>query len=61
MITERGKIMVDERTNNIIVKDASNSLKTIESTIDKFDIPITQVLIEARIVIAKNQKVKNWD
>lgn len=56
MITERGKIMVDERTNNLIVKDTNNSLKTIESTIEKLDIPITQVLIEARIVIAKKSK-----
>jgi type IV pilus assembly protein PilQ len=56
LITERGKIIVDERTNNVIVKDIAPSLRIIEETIAKLDIPIRQVLIEARIVIARKSK-----
>jgi type IV pilus assembly protein PilQ len=55
LITERGKIIIDSRTNNLIVKDIESNLLTIESTISKLDIPIRQVLIEARIVIARKQ------
>lgn len=58
LVTTRGKIMVDTRTNKIIVKDTVTSLTNIENTINKLDIPITQVLIEARIVIAKQSASK---
>jgi type IV pilus assembly protein PilQ len=54
----RSKIMVDERTNKIIVKDTAININNIGSIIDQLDIPITQVLIEARIVIAKTSVSK---
>jgi type IV pilus assembly protein PilQ len=56
IITERGKIMIDDRTNTVIVKDIDRNLNVIKETIDKLDIPIKQVLIEARIVIARKSK-----
>ncbi len=58
LLSSRGKIMVDARTNKIIIKDTVKTLENIEDTINKLDIPITQVLIESRIVIAKQSASK---
>jgi type IV pilus assembly protein PilQ len=56
LISERGSIVVDKRTNTLIVNDISKNIKKIDSTINKLDIPIQQVLIEARIVVARKSK-----
>ena len=45
-------MVVDERTNSIVVTDTAAKLAEIRDLIDKVDIPIRQVMIEARIVIA---------
>ena len=45
---------MDERTNTILVQDVASSLLKIQSAIRKLDIPIQQVLIEARIVSARS-------
>ena len=52
LISERGSVVVDERTNSIVVTDTAAKLAEIRDLIDKVDIPIRQVMIEARIVIA---------
>ena len=52
MVSERGSVVVDDRTNAIIVTDTSAKLDEIRALIDKVDVPIRQVMIEARIVIA---------
>lgn len=53
MLTERGVASVDERTNTILVKDTAQSIESIRRAVGVFDIPVRQVLIEARIVIAR--------
>lgn len=50
LISERGSVVVDERTNSIVVTDTAAKLSEIRDLIEKVDIPIRQVLIEARIV-----------
>jgi type IV pilus assembly protein PilQ len=50
ILTERGKVSVDARTNNILLQDRDNQIEEIKSLIRKLDIPVKQVLIEARIV-----------
>ena len=54
LISERGSVVVDERTNSIVVTDTAAKLAEIRNLIDKVDIPIRQVMIEARIVIASS-------
>lgn len=54
MLSNRGSILVDTRTNTLIINDTPSRLKEIKDLIDKIDIPVKQVLIEARIVEANN-------
>ena len=54
MLSNRGNILVDTRTNTLIINDTPTRLKDIKDLIDKIDIPVKQVMIEARIVEAKD-------
>ncbi|MDY1017578.1 type IV pilus secretin PilQ [Pseudomonas coleopterorum] len=50
--TERGSITVDERTNNIIAYQTQDRLDELRRIVTQLDIPVRQVMIEARIVEA---------
>ncbi len=52
MLSNRGSAIVDDRTNTIILTDTDDKIRDFMSLIDEIDIPVRQVLIEARIVIA---------
>jgi type IV pilus assembly protein PilQ len=52
LLSERGNVSVDDRTNTLIVQDTGDRLAAIRQLIEKLDIPVRQVLIESRIVIA---------
>ncbi|MGH8245974.1 MAG: type IV pilus secretin PilQ, partial [Gammaproteobacteria bacterium] len=52
LLSERGNVSIDERTNTLIIQDVSESLEAIRGMISKLDIPVRQVLIESRIVNA---------
>lgn len=52
LLSDRGTVTVDERTNTLIIKDVANSIENIRTLISKIDIPVRQVMIEARIVSA---------
>ena len=52
ILSNRGNAVVDERTNTIIVTDTPEKIAEFRRLIAHIDIPIKQVLIEARIVIA---------
>ncbi|WP_040641716.1 type IV pilus secretin PilQ [Psychrobacter aquaticus] len=52
LLSNRGTVTVDERTNTLIVKDVAKSIENIHKLISKIDIPVRQVMIEARIVSA---------
>src|SRR5688572_10863993 len=51
MLSERGNVTVDERTNTLLVQDTAENLTAIRSMVATLDIPVRQVLIESRIVI----------
>ena len=51
-MSNRGTVTVDERTNTLIIKDVAASIENIHKLIGKIDIPVRQVMIEARIVSA---------
>ncbi|MFL0796172.1 MAG: type IV pilus secretin PilQ [Cellvibrionaceae bacterium] len=52
ILSERGKVIVDERTNTIILTDTDERIQNFLRLVEEIDRPIPQVLIEARIVIA---------
>ncbi len=52
ILSERGAATVDNRTNTLIVQDAPVVLAEIRSMLERLDVPVRQVLIEARIVNA---------
>ena len=59
LMTSRGNVSVDERTNTLLVQDTVEKLSEIRKVITKLDIPVRQVLIESRIVIADDDFSKD--
>jgi type IV pilus assembly protein PilQ len=54
LLSERGTVSVDERTNTLLVQDTADQLQEIRRLVETLDIPIRQVLIESRIVIVND-------
>ncbi len=54
ILSPRGSVSVDERTNTLLVKDTNSSLVNVRTLLAELDIPIRQVLIESRVVIAND-------
>ncbi len=52
LMTDRGRVSVDERTNTLLVRDTAEAINNIRELVATLDIPVRQVLIESRIVIA---------
>ena len=52
ILSDRGKISIDTRTNTIIMTDIASSLEVAKRTVKRFDTPVKQIMIEARIVDA---------
>ena len=59
MVTERGTVTIDDRTNTLIIRDTEEKLLDIRHLIETLDVPIRQVLIESRIVNASTDFSKN--
>src|SRR6202046_1423871 len=54
MLSPRGSLSIDERTNTLLVQDTSDKLTDIRRLVQTLDVPVKQVLIEARIVIVSD-------
>jgi len=54
LLSKRGSVSVDERTNTLLLQDSSDRLDDIRRLVGTLDIPIRQVQIEARIVIVSD-------
>lgn len=52
LLSSRGSVAVDKRTNTLIVQDTADKLEEIRGLVKKLDIPVQQVLIESRVVVA---------
>jgi type IV pilus assembly protein PilQ len=52
ILSPRGQVIVDNRTNSLMVTETAEKLDELRRLISSIDIPVRQVLIEARIVIA---------
>jgi len=59
LTSERGSVVVDARTNSLIVTDTATKLAEIRELLIQVDIPVRQVMIEARIVIAQSDAARN--
>ncbi|WP_428381108.1 type IV pilus secretin PilQ [Nevskia ramosa] len=54
VLSERGSVTVDERTNTMLVLETRDKLGEIRALVQRLDIPVRQVLIESRIVVARS-------
>ena len=54
VLSARGSVIVDERTNSIILTETVDKINEFRSVLEKLDVPVRQVLIEARIVTASS-------
>ena len=54
VVSDRGSILVDDRTNAIIVTETPSRIAQLRTLLNQLDIPVRQVMIEARIVKASD-------
>jgi type IV pilus assembly protein PilQ len=59
ILSKRGSAVMDPRTNTMFVQDTAKHLEEVQNIINKIDIPIRQVMIESRLVIANESFSKN--
>lgn len=54
LMSERGNVTVDHRTNTLLIQDTAAKLEDIRRLVTRLDIPVRQVMIESRVVLASN-------
>ncbi|MBY5923225.1 type IV pilus secretin PilQ [Ferrimonas balearica] len=54
LLSERGSVSVDERTNTLLIHDTAERLEDIHRLVDILDIPVKQVVIESRMVTVRD-------
>lgn len=54
LLSDRASVTVDERTNTLLVRDTSRNLEEARQLVTRLDVPVRQVLIESRIVVAND-------
>jgi type IV pilus assembly protein PilQ len=59
MLSKRGTVVVDPRTNQMFVRDTAARLEEVRRLLQKIDVQVPQVLIEARIVEADDTFSRN--
>lgn len=59
ILSKRGSATFDERTNTLFVQDTSRRLEEARRLVQQLDVPVRQVVIEARIVIADDKWSRN--
>ena len=59
MLSKRGSISVDTRTNTLLVQDTAENVNNVRNLVQRLDVAVKQVLIESRIVIANNDFSRN--
>jgi type IV pilus assembly protein PilQ len=59
LLSRRGTVVVDARTNTLIVRDTAKRLEEVKKLIHRLDVPVRQVMIEARVVIADDSFTEN--
>ncbi|HVL58799.1 MAG TPA: AMIN domain-containing protein, partial [Burkholderiaceae bacterium] len=59
VLSKRGSAVADPRTNKLFVQDTASALENVRRLITQIDVPVKQVLIEARIVEADDRFSRN--
>ena len=59
LLSSRGSVSVDDRTNTLLVQDTADRLASVRRLVATLDVPVKQVEIEARIVIVSNDFERN--
>ncbi|MEK7231475.1 MAG: type IV pilus secretin PilQ [Pseudomonadota bacterium] len=59
ILSKRGSVVVDARTNTLFVQDTPSKLEAVRALVRKIDVPVRQVMIEARIVEASDTFSRN--
>lgn len=54
VLSPRGDVVADERTNSLIVKDVPDKVAEVRDMVTKLDVPAKQVMVDSRIVIASD-------
>lgn len=58
LVSDRGRVTVDERTNTLLVQDTQENIVKIRDLVNRLDRPVQQVLIESRVVVASSDFAK---
>ncbi|HMX99199.1 MAG TPA: secretin N-terminal domain-containing protein, partial [Agitococcus sp.] len=58
LLSPRGSVSIDVRTNTLIIQDIPKKIEEIRDLVSRLDVPVKQVMIEARIVTASSDFVK---
>lgn len=58
ILSDRGRVTVDERTNTLLVSDTREKMAEIRALVKVLDVPVRQVQIESRVVIANDNFAK---
>jgi len=59
ILSKRGSAVVDARTNTLFIQDTPSRLEEARKLIKQIDVPVRQVMIEARVVVASDNFGKN--
>lgn len=59
ILSKRGSAVVDKRTNTLFIQDTSTHLEEVRKLIKQIDVPVRQVMIEARVVEASDKFGRN--
>jgi len=54
LLSSRGAVTVDERTNTLLVRDTPEQIDTVKAMVKVLDVPVKQVIIEARMVTVRD-------
>ncbi len=58
VISSRGSVSTDSRTNTLIINDTAKKIDEIREMVTRLDVPVRQVMIEARVVLANTSTDK---
>lgn len=59
ILSKRGSVSADKRTNTLFIQDTAKRLEDIQQVLNKVDIPVRQVMIESRLVLADDRFSKS--
>ncbi|MBS93856.1 MAG: pilus assembly protein PilQ [Chromatiales bacterium] len=59
LLSQRGTVAIDDRTNTLLLKDTADHINHIRRLVVRLDIPVRQVLIESRIVVVNDDFSRN--